>query len=408
MCAKRILIIISFCLTFTLLAQELQHEAVAINVEVPVRVFDGDKFVDNLSIEDFEVYEDGVLQKIEAVYLIRKTSIRRIQEKKKFIPKTARHFCLVFEIAEYSPKLEDALNYFFQNVLVPRDNLTVVTPLKTYSMKSENLEILPKEKTVNELKDILRKDALVGNSEYRSAVKDLTGLARSLSASLSNKDELRALDAAKSVEYEGVVLDELINRYTVVLEKLENLRRVDEQRLLDFANFLQDMEGQKYVFLFYEREFIPQIEPRLLNQYLEMHQNRPDIILSLNSLFDLYQRDISFDVNRVKQAYADSSISIHFLFYAKPADHIVGIRMEEHSEDIFSAFREMALATGGSVESSANPDYLFQHAADAAENYYLVYYSPKNYTRDRKFHRIKVDVKNRNYNITHRVGYFAD
>jgi len=54
-------------------AQEIQEEAVAINIEVPVRVFKGKTFIDNLTIEDFEIYEDGILQKTEAVYLINKT-----------------------------------------------------------------------------------------------------------------------------------------------------------------------------------------------------------------------------------------------------------------------------------------------------------------------------------------------
>jgi len=58
-------------------AQELQHDAIAINIEVPVRVFKGNQFIDHLTIDDFEVYEDGIIQKIEAVYLIKKTEIAR-------------------------------------------------------------------------------------------------------------------------------------------------------------------------------------------------------------------------------------------------------------------------------------------------------------------------------------------
>lgn len=51
-------------------SQEIQHEAVAINIEVPVRVFKGETFINDLTLDDFELYEDGVLQEIEAVYLI--------------------------------------------------------------------------------------------------------------------------------------------------------------------------------------------------------------------------------------------------------------------------------------------------------------------------------------------------
>ncbi len=63
-------------------SQEIQHEAIAINIEVPVRVFKGDTFIDNLTVDDFEVYEEGVIQTVEAVYFIRKTEIIKKEIKK--------------------------------------------------------------------------------------------------------------------------------------------------------------------------------------------------------------------------------------------------------------------------------------------------------------------------------------
>ena len=95
------------------------------------------------------------------------------------------------------------------------------------------------------------------------------------------------------------------------------------------------------------------------------------------------------------------------MFFTKPAPHFSGLRMEEPSEDIFSAFREMALASGGTVESSSNPDYLFQYASEATENYYMIYYTPKNYGNDGKFKSLEVRVKTPGFRITHRAGYFA-
>ena len=82
--------------------------------------------------------------------------------------------------------------------------------------------------------------------------------------------------------------------------------------------------------------------------------------------------------------------------------------MEEHSEDIFSIFNDMAVATGGLTMSSSNPEYLFKSAFDASENYYLIYYRPKDYKADFEFKNIKVKVKTGNYRVTHRLGYFAN
>ncbi len=97
----------------------------------------------------------------------------------------------------------------------------------------------------------------------------------------------------------------------------------------------------------------------------------------LISLFETYHRDISMDMEKVKQAFADSSLSIHFLFLKKMKDHRPGLMMQERSEDIFRVFNQMAQATGGLTESSANPAFAFKRAVEAFENYYLLYYSPE-------------------------------
>ncbi len=139
-----------------------------------------------------------------------------------------------------------------------------------------------------------------------------------------------------------------------------------------------------------------------------MNQNRTDILFSLLELFDFHKRELFVDVDLVKQAYADSSISIHFLYFTKPPQIIPGVHMEEYSGDVYNAFKQMAQATGGFTESSANPVHLFNKAAEASENYYLIYYAPIDYTKDGKFKNIKVKAKNKNYRISHRAGYFAN
>ena len=67
---KLTILLVIFVFGLALIAQEIQERAVSINIEVPVRVYKGNDFVDDLTINDFEVYEDGILQDVEAVYLI--------------------------------------------------------------------------------------------------------------------------------------------------------------------------------------------------------------------------------------------------------------------------------------------------------------------------------------------------
>jgi len=403
-----LLVFIMFCLS--VFAQQISEKAVVLNVEVPVRVFQRNTFIDDLTINDFEVFENGKKQRIEAVYLVKKRSIERSEEKKRFAPDTVRNFYLFFELSEYSAKFGEAVYNFMNNVIDPGDLLTIVTPMKTYRLRGKALEVKSREEITKQLMGLMRRDILIGNSEYRNSIRELSAIARLMSATMSRDENLQfnvdlfAGEAGK----ENESFREQLVRYQEILSRLENLRKVDQGKLLDFAEYLKDREGQKYVFLFYQREYIPQIDPSILNQFLSFYQDSPDIQMNLANLFDFYRRDPLIDIERVKKVYADASISIHFLFFTPVVQKSLGIVFQERSEDIYSTFSQMARSTGGFIDSSANPDHLFKKAIDSSRNYYLLYYSPTNYMSDGKFKNIDVRVKNKDYRILHRVGYFAN
>lgn len=140
---------------------------------------------------------------------------------------------------------------------------------------------------------------------------------------------------------------------------------------------------------------------------------------------DIENPQISFNVDRINKTFSDSLISIHFIFLTKTEQyHLDGYRMNpaeqrsapsprmlrliDQSEEIFGTFHEMAKATGGTTDSSANIASSFQRAATTSENYYLLYYTPKNYVANGKFKKIEVKVKGKKYKVTHRAGYIAD
>lgn len=368
--------------------QEIQEEAIAVNIEVPVRVFTRGQFVGELSIDDFEVYEDGVLQKIEALYLVKKTVIEREEtelDKKMarriYLPEVSRTFVLVFEMTDYFPQVEETLAYFFQNVFLPDDSLYVVTPKKTYSLKKEFLDKTPTEVIVDQLKNKLSKDIKLASGELKSLIRDLEWYRIQMEG---GRDDSGSAAMAAST----------------VLRRIKDYRYFDEKKLMEFKDQLKDIEGQKYVFLFYQKNIIP----------VPAGISVPD---------EVERPPISFSVDRVKKAFSDSLITINFIFVTKTdLFHIDGYRMNpvqqgglllmDQSAEIFGAFHEMAEATGGITDSSANVAASFERAAIASENYYLLYYTPKGYKSDGKFKSIKVKVKEKSYTITHRAGYIAD
>jgi len=383
---KHTIILAILVLGLTPFAQEIQHEAVAVNIEVPTRVFKGKTFIDNLTIDDFEIYEDGVLQTVEAVYLIRKTEIKRKEIKSEgaidieFSPDPSRTFVFMFEIIEYLPKIGEVLDYFFESVIRPGDSLIIATPTKTYNLNSQALERVSKEEIAKQLKGKLRADANLGSSEYRSQLR-----------------YTKTMD-----ELDPAVVAGIDKKYTLLnaLRHLQQLAYFDEKRATDFADFLKAKQGQKHVFFFFQKRTIP--IPKEFTDIDEME----------------FLHDISLDSNKLKHAFADSSISCHFLYITKtfidtdakrplPLTRKVTKRMESAMQS-FRGFAEIAEVTGGLIDSSANAAASFERAVDYSENYYLLYYAPKNYKADGKFKDIKVNVKGQKYRITHRSGYVAD
>jgi hypothetical protein len=368
--------VLAICITS--ISQEIQHEAVVINIEVPVRVFKGDTFIDNLTIDDFEVYEDGVLQEVAAVYLIKKAEIKRREEKgTSFKPAiSSRHYVLYFEIVEYLPKIGEVLDYFFSEMLKPQDSLIVVTPHRTYKFDSRSFGMMPKQNMAEQLKNKIRADAWKGNREYRNLLREFK--------------DLEKLKMPEQEDLKHLMLMEIVRQ-------IKNQKFFDEKKASEFASYLKEQEGQKHVFFFYQKEMFP-IPPAA----------------GAFDILELMSTDTPVS-ERLEHAFADSSISCHFLYVNKgPADEEDGVRQTlgakwmDMTVGTFQGLMEMAKATGGLTESSANIAAAFKKAADASEHYYLLYYTPKDYKSDGKFRNIKVKIRGKNYKVLHRAGYLAD
>jgi len=410
----RALLVLGLAVAGSLPAQDIQYQRTAINIEIPVRVFKGGAFVGDLAIADFEVFEDGQRQSLDAVYLVKKKLIERREETAPMAPDTNRHFYLFFEMSEYDPKVRQALDYFVDEVLLPGDELIMVTPMKTYRMKSEVFSDAARERTFEQILGLLRRDILNGNSEYRDAVEDLKALALTMAGSVGLTATNTVSPMAGDMFAAGAVFDvstsveENLQTYSTLLDRLQTMRQVDQAKVTALADRLQGQTGRKEVFLFYQREFVPKLDPMILTAYQTVFNDRPDIIQTVTGLFEFFRRETSLDVDTIREAYADSGATVHFLYLSRPAPRVPGVTMEERSEDIFAPFREMSQATGGFIASTSNLEAAMRSAVAAAENYYLLYYTPKSYKADGTFHRLEVRLKGGNARLAYRTGYIAD
>jgi VWFA-related protein len=379
--------------------RELRQFAGVVNVEVPVRVFDGDRFVDNLTIGDFELLENGQPQKIVAIYRVQKTRIQNeesaVPAAGKPVPKTKRTIVMEFELLDPAPKIDDAMDYFFNEVLEPDDNLTIVTPQQTYRFKPEALARLPRPEIARQLKAKLRKDIIAGARDYKWLLRDI-------------RDTLKMpLDPDLKMH--------LLGDY---VRRLRDRLRINPAALQQLAQALKTVQGQKYVFLFYEREIVSDISSLFGNFGDESLPSEERSLADMAAADALRTPELT--PAAIQQIFSDASITANFIYLTQSKMNAAGLDGElqrggdasppvkDVSSPIYGAFREMARATGGITDASGNPFSGFRKAVTASENYYLLYYVPPNYQPDGKFREIKVNVKGRSYRVTHRAGYFAN
>jgi hypothetical protein len=389
-------------------SQEQSQPAKSPLIEIPVRVHSGSQFVETLRPEDFELLEDGRPQKIEALYLLQKGQVVRTEAPPEIQPQTARVFYLFFQMTEYFAKIEDAINYLFKDVLQPGDSVTLITPLKPYHLSPEALKTKPRESLAKEMNGLLRKDIQKGAGEYRSLLNELKRLVRTIAGPGVNRVQDPATGDVDALSAEGTdSLEFQLTHYKEAVQKLESLRLAEPKKFVGFAELLKKSEGQKFVFFFYQREFRPEISPNILNQLMMENQDREDIRASLSELFQFYNRDINFDLDKISRPFADCGANFNFIFIDNVAKYQFGVTMREQSEDVFRIFNQIIRVTGGAMDSSQNPGAGFKKTADNAGTYYLLYYTPTNSQKDGSFRTISVRVKDKDYAVSNRLGYFA-
>jgi len=127
-------------------------------LKLPVRVLSGNKVVENLLKDDFNLRTNG--QKVEIVEFFENN--RSLL--KRDLP---RIFVLTFNITEYEQQITDGIVYFVENILEEGDSLFVWSPVKMYLIDSGG-----DKKSIGEnIKEIVKKDTL----QYKSDIARATG-----------------------------------------------------------------------------------------------------------------------------------------------------------------------------------------------------------------------------------------
>ncbi len=371
-------------------------------VEVPVRVVDGGRFAPDLTLADFEILENGQAQRPEALCLVQGQKIARREGSVPDPIRSDRHFYLLFQTVDYDVKLAAAVDFLFQSVLQPGDAMTLVTPMKAYSLTAEGLARKPKAELSKEMQKILRKDIQSGSGEYRALLADLRRIVKGIGGDSGVNDDMEGDSTGSQF---GLEMN--LDRYKQSLIKVEQIRLIDERRLLALAAGLKAIPSRKFVYFFYQREFRPEISPQAMNTMTSIFQDQPNVMSDLTDLFNLYRRESTFRLENVKRAFADAAACFNFIFMNKESQYMFGAFLREQSEDAFQTLTEIARATGGVSDNSPDPATAFRNTIAGTLDYYLLYYAPDVPAGDGGFRTIDVRLKGRPGDVTNRLGYFA-
>ncbi|MGQ9801746.1 MAG: VWA domain-containing protein [Candidatus Saccharicenans sp.] len=377
---------------------------------VTVRVLQKNNFVRTLGPQDFEVAEDDQVRPIEAIYLVENNRQTRILEGQSRELNLNLNYFIIVQASDYDKKLGDAVNLLVSNYFQPGDTLTLITPLKIYRFNPETLLAKSKSQVSKELQNIMRSDIIQGSQEYNTALRDLKKITRSL-ATFGGE----SIGADPDVENEAdsttfnFGIEHILSRYQDTLVKLDGLRLVDQNKFMSFARSLKQTPGQKAVFFFYQREFRPELSPKVLNQMVSSYQDYPHIINTLMELFQFYRRESQLDKEEISRALADSGAVFNFIYLDKRPVRISGVVMNEQSEDVFEALNEAARATGGLSDSTFNPVDGLRKSAENLSSYYLIFYKTDRPAGQTGFRQIQVRIKERpDYQVRYRQGYFLE
>lgn len=374
------------------------------SVQVALRVEDGGRFVDNLRIEDFEVLENGVPQTVRSLSLTDRGKVLRTEGDPAAAPKSGRHFIIYFQLTEFDPKIEEAFQYLFNDILTENDQLSIITPQKPYQLSAQAFQARSRKDLAKDMLKVVRKDILAGASEYRSLINELKRIARNIGGGPGNAGGMEAEGDAAT---DQMGLEFSLPRYKQVLERAEKLRFADQNKFLEAAESLRRSAVPTQVIFFYQREFRPDISPDILSQLIQNNQDRPDIQAELNEIFTFYKREFNFDIDGVGKALADAGAPFYALFLNRKVNNSFGIIMTEQSEDMFRIFRAITRTTGGRLEVSDNPAASLKKISDQGNPTYVLNYVSTNPSVGGAFREIAVTVKDKPYTVVHRSGYFA-
>lgn len=379
-----------------------QEEVTVVAVEVPVRVLQKGQFVRNLAKEDFEIYENGVLQPITGF----EVRSRRISvptgvspEEMKIRPEK-RLFLLIFNIFDYQDSVGEAIDYFFANTFRKGDRIIIVTEGNLFPIEAGR----GSDKVVQDVKDTLKQFKVISTMQTLSAYQDLRSEADRLILSLQGRMG-QAWDQAVMAFYRNYERIWLEYKRQYITPDLELYRSTIKR--------IKAEEGEKWALCFQQREMFPELKnegrlERIIRELVDTPSEDPLITTQQRNVRSMQMQlqrlfDVSGDMptEALRNLFMEANITFHLLLMKslRPlVEQDFGLR--EVGSDYEDCFRQISSSTGGHTVFSNKVTEAMIEASQTEDYYYLLVYSPKEDPAEKPL-AIDVKVKQKGLDVIH-------
>ncbi|MCK4763386.1 MAG: hypothetical protein KAW12_14400 [Candidatus Aminicenantes bacterium] len=397
--------------------EKIREEVSVTNVEVPVRVFYKGKAVETLTRKDFKLFEDKKLQAINGFYLKRKKikiqNIGLTTQKQEAEPVPPRFFVLVFRLTSYNDEIKKGVEHLFEKVLRDEDHIMAFVNDKTLLLNKSYQKI----KRRDILDQVLREESVRANQRL---VAYFVKIQRMLNIT---KTELKMEDGEGRRVGTAATPNQLLNFLQKYLDTWKEYKKKyllpDIDKYYNFANFLEQIEKEKWVINFYQIEMFPKMKAsgelrRQIEQIMnELMVGRSEDIVYSRLMMGMLAR-IDQALNVAEDLAADEISKLFYKVDATCHSIFCGVQKEALSQDlefkristdIENSLREITSKTGGALIASNDLESALHSISEKEDVYYMLTYAPD---EPRKKGLIRIEVNNKKYKVVYDDKMRAD
>lgn len=308
-------------------------------VKLPVRVLSGNKAVEDLTKDDFNLRING--EKKEIVEFIKNNrSLLKVN--------SPRNFVLVFNTTDYGQQIVDGISYFVRHILKEGDSLQVWSPVGMHRILTNK----DKNDIIETIKTIVKKDTFRYKKDIAQPTATLIQIIRKYQADINLGVESQRTIAQFFLSNYSRELKDFMKRF--ILPNLMNTRKV--------AELLAEKSGEKWIINFQDREIIPHFA-----SYRETAGKIREIAAALTgkdmanatrmyTVLNIIEKTMliseSLPINKITDALLEADISYNVILFKEAKKSIT--MADSVLPDLDGTFKHISKLSGGAAVVTSN------------------------------------------------------